>query len=367
MKPIKPESVLVHAGRPEGMGAPLNTPIVPASNFILGDGKVYTREHGVPTWQSLEDVLGALEQGHALAFASGMAAVAAVFELLPMGAMVVLPDDCYQGVASLALAGEAQGRWRVTRLPTDDTKSWVAAAASADLLWIESPSNPMLVLADLPAIAAAQRKEGALLVVDNTFATPLNQQPLVLGADVSLHSATKFIGGHSDLLSGLLAVTDPDLLERLRRLRQRNGATPGTLESYLATRGLRTLALRLDRAQFNAQAIAEYLEQHPSVLKVNYPGLPSHPQHAMAAAQLGGFGAIVTVVLQGDAGRAEQVCRSTRLIRHATSLGSVETTMERRAAYAGQEHLPASLLRISVGVEALEDLLEDLQQALGMA
>jgi len=364
MKPIKPESVLVHAGRPEGPGAPLNTPIVPASNFILGDGKVYSREQGVPTWQSLEDILGSLEHGQALAFASGMAAVSAVFDLLHIGATVVLPDDCYHGVAALALDGQAQGRWNVTRLPTDDTAAWVAAADGADLLWVESPSNPMLVLADLAAIAAAPRKPGALLVVDNTFATPLNQQPLLLGADVSLHSATKFIGGHSDLLAGMVAVREQGLFDELRRRRQRHGATPGILECYLATRGLRTLALRLDRAQHNAQAVAQFLEQHPRVAKVIYPGLTSHPQHELACKQLGGFGAIVTVILDSDGENAERVCRATRLIRHATSLGSVETTMERRSAYAGQEHLPPALLRISVGVEALEDLVADLEQAI---
>jgi cystathionine gamma-synthase len=366
-KPFKPESMLVHAGRPEGPGAPMNTPIVPASNFILGDGKIYSRENGVPTWQALEDILGALEQGQALAFASGMAAVSAVFDLLPAGAKVALPDDCYQGVAALALEGEAQGRWQIERLATDDTAGWVQAAMSVDLLWVESPSNPMLVLADLAAIAAAPRRSGTLLVVDNTFATPLNQQPLVLGADVSLHSATKFIGGHSDLLGGLLAAADPALFERLRRIRQRHGATPGTLECYLATRGLRTLALRLERSQHNALAIAEFLEGHRSVASVRYPGLPSHPQHQLAREQLGGFGAIITLVLHGDGAAAERVCQATQLVRNATSLGSVETTMERRAAYAGQEHLPASLLRISVGVEALEDLLEDLDLALAQA
>lgn len=367
MKRIKPESVLVHAGRPDGPGAPLNTPIVPASNFILGDGKVYSREQGVATWQSLEEIMGALEHGHALAFASGMAAVSAVFDLLGVGATVVLPDDCYHGVAALAQDGEAQGRWRVIRLATHDTASWVAAAETADLLWVESPSNPMLVLADLPAIASAARDTDALLVVDNTFATPLNQQPLLLGADVSLHSATKFIGGHSDLLAGVVVAGDEALFQQLRRRRQRHGATPGVLECYLATRGLRTLALRLERSQCTAQAVAEFLEHHARVLKVIYPGLASHPQHELAREQLGGYGAIVTVVVDCDGEGAERICRATRLIRNATSLGSVETTMERRSAYAGQEHLPPGLLRISIGVEAVEDIIEDLDQAFKVA
>jgi cystathionine gamma-synthase len=365
MKSLKAESVLVHAGRPTDVGAPLNTPLVPASNFILGDGKVYSREHGVPTWQALEDIVGALEAGTAVSFASGMAAVAAVFEQVPAGARVVIPDDSYQGVASLARDGAEKGRWLLDELATDDTAGWVAAAMTHDLLWLESPSNPMLVLADLAAIASAPRKDGNLLVVDNTFATPLNQQPLTLGADVSLHSATKFIGGHSDLLAGLAVTSDARLLESLRAARQRYGATPGTLESFLATRGLRTLALRLERAQHNAQELAAFLEAHPRIVQARYPGLPSHPQHALAKSQLGGFGAIITFEVDGGAAAAERLCGATRLIRHATSLGSVESTMERRAVHPGQEHLPAGLVRISVGIEAGDDLVGDLSRALG--
>lgn len=364
MPSLKPRSLLVHGGRPAAPGEPLNTPLAPASNFILGAGKVYSREDSTSTWVALEEIVGALEGGRAVAYSSGMAAVAAVFEQLEPGASVVLPEDCYQGVTRLAEEGARRGRWQLRRLPTEDTGAWLEAALLDDLLWLESPSNPLLLLADLQAICAAPRKPGALLAVDNTFATPLNQQPLLLGADISMHSATKFIGGHSDLLGGLLIAADPALHQRLVLARRVQGATPGTLEAWLATRGLRTLEVRLRRAEHNAAGLARFLEQHAQVERVRYPGLPGHPQHALAAAQLGGFGAIISFEPGGGGPAAEAVCAAVRLVRHATSLGSVESTIERRAAHGGQEHLPAGLLRISVGIEDLEDLQNDLDQAL---
>jgi cystathionine gamma-synthase len=363
---LKPESLLVSAGRPHTPGAPLNAPIVPASNFLLGEGAVYAREDGTETWRAFEEALGALEGGTALGFASGMAAAAAVFDRIPLGGRAVLPADAYQGVVALAEAGAAQGRWVLERRATEDTDGWLAAATEADLCWIESPSNPMLVIADLAAIGAGPRKPGGLLVVDNTFATPLNQRPLERGADVVLHAATKYLGGHSDLLAGALVVRDRDLADALRRTRTLQGGVPGALEAFLATRGLRTLAVRLRRAEENAAALADFLAGHPLVQRVHYPGREDHPQHVLASHQLDGHGAIVSLEVAGDATAAERVCSATRLIRHATSLGSVETTMERRAAYAGQEHVPPNLLRISVGIEAIEDLQADLDQALAV-
>ncbi len=360
---LKPASRVVAAGRPREAGQPLNTALAPASNFELGAGPVYSREDGTATWQAFEAAVGALEGGHGLSFASGMAAAAAVFEQVPAGGTVVLPEDCYQGVTRLARQGETTGRWQVTRLPTDDTAGWVAIAAHADLLWLETPSNPLLMLADLPAIGAAPRKAGALLVVDNTFATPLNQRPLEHGADVSLHSATKYIGGHSDLLAGVIAVRGDELFGRLYGARQVNGATPGSLEAWLALRGLRTLAVRLEKAQANAARVAAFLEAHAAVVETRYPGLESHPQHALAQAQLDGFGAIVTFTL-ADADAADRLCGAIRLIHHATSLGSVESTLERRGAHAGQGHLPPGLIRMSVGIEDADDLCADLGQAL---
>lgn len=364
---FKPASWLVAAGRPSEPGEPLNTPLVPASNFLLGTERAYARDGGTPTWEALETLVGGLEAGQAVAFASGMAAVAAVFDQLGAGALVVLPDDCYQGVVGLALTGAEKQRWRVQRLALEDTEGWVQACAVADLVWLESPSNPLLTVVDLAAIGAAPRKPGAILAVDNTFATPLNQQPLELGATVSIQSATKFIGGHSDLLGGVATTQNEALWQALRRSRMLSGATPGTLEAFLAVRGARTLELRLQRAQQTAQMLAERLEQHPRVARVRYPGLPSHPTHATARRVLKGFGTILSFELHGGAAQADAVCQRVQLIRHATSLGAVESTMERRSAIPGQEHLPPSLLRLSVGIEDAEDLWADLDAALRTA
>ena len=364
---ISLESWLVSAGRDSVPGAPLNVPLVPASNFILGRGREYSRDDGTPTWEALEEVVGGLESGKALAFASGMAAIASVFDQLAAGAVVVLPDDCYQGVAGLAAAGAEKQRWSVQRVRVDDTAGWIRACGIADLIWLESPSNPLLTVADLEAVCAAPRKPGALIAVDNTFATPLNQQPLAFGATVSLQSATKFIGGHSDLLAGVATTKDEALWQALKKSRELTGATPGTLEAFLAVRGARTLALRLQRAQQTALMLAERLEMHRLVTRVRYPGLPSHSTHAIARRVLKGFGTIISFDVLGGAEVADAVCRSVRLIRHATSLGAVETTMERRAAIPGQEHLPPSLLRLSVGIEDADDLWSDLDSAIRSA
>jgi len=361
---LNPDSWVVAAGRETEPGAPLNVPLVPASNFMLGAGRSYSRNDGTPTWEALEALVGGLEGGKAVAFASGMAAVAAVFDWLVAGTVVALPEDCYQGVAALADAGAEKGYWSVRRLGVEDTAGWVRACGEADLVWLESPSNPLLSVADLEAICAAPRKAGTIVAVDNTFATPLNQQPLELGATVSVQSATKFIGGHSDLLAGVATTRDETTWQAMRRSREMAGATPGALEAFLAVRGARTLAVRLECAQRTAMVLAERLETHPRVSCVRYPGLPSHPTHAVAKRVLKGFGTIISFDVAGDAGAADRVCERVRLIRHATSLGAVESTMERRAANAGQEHLPPSLLRLSVGIENPNDLWSDLDAAL---
>lgn len=364
---ISLESWLVSAGRASAPGAPLNVPLIPASNFIIGRQYEYSRDDGTPTWEALEEIVGGLESGKTVAFASGMAAIATVFDMLSTGTVIALPEDCYQGVAGLAVAGEKKGRWTVKRLPVDDTESWISACASADLIWLESPSNPLLAVADLEAICEAPRKEGVIVAVDNTFATPLNQQPLDFGATISIQSATKFIGGHSDLLAGVATTKDEDLLHALREARELTGATPGTLEAFLAVRGARTLAIRLERAQQTAQILAEKLEEHPMVTLVRYPGLASHPTHSVAKRVLKGFGTIISFDVLGDAKIADQVCQNIRLVHHATSLGAVESTMERRAAIPGQEHLPPTLLRLSVGVENTNDLWADLDSAIRTA
>jgi cystathionine gamma-synthase len=362
---VEMETWAVMAGRAApGAGTPLNVPPVLASNFELGSGRAYSRDDATPTWEAFEELLGGLEGGDAVAFASGMGATAAVFDLLPVGATVALGDDCYQGVAGLAAAGAAQGRWHVVRVGVEDTTRWLELAADADLLWLESPSNPLLAVADLRAICAARRKADALTVVDSTFATPLVQRPLELGADLVMHSATKYLGGHSDLLLGAVVAASGERARQLRERRQLAGATPGALEAYLAVRGMRTLALRLQRASATAAELAERLARHAEVAVVRYPGRPDHPTHATARSFMSGFGAVVSFDVQGGAERADAVCRSVRIIRHATSLGGVESTIERRAAVAGQTHLPPGLLRLSVGCEHPGDLWRDLQQAL---
>jgi len=223
----------------------------------------------------------------------------------------------------------------VQRLALEDTEGWIRACAEADLIWLESPSNPLLTVVDLAAIGAAPRKPGAILAVDNTFATPLNQQPLEFGATVSIQSVTKLIGGHSDLLGGIATTRDEALWQALQKSRTLNGATPGTLEAFLAVRGARTLALRLQKAQENAQALAERLQQHTQVARVRYPGLPSHPTHAIAKRVLEGFGTIISFDLLGGAAQADALCRNVQLIRHAASLGGW------RAPWSGGRPSPA--------------------------
>jgi cystathionine gamma-synthase len=344
---VKPDTWVVTGGRPEPLpGAPLNAPVVAASTFVLGSERIYSRNEGTEGWEAFEAMLGGLEGGHAVAFSSGMAACAAVLGQLPSGAHLVLIDDCYQGVAAIADTGARAHGWRVQRLPAADPR-WLQRASEADMLWLESPTNPLLDVADLAAICAAPRRHGTRLVVDNTFATPLVQRPLALGADVVVHSATKLIGGHSDLLLGAAVTADAGELAALREARGTGGATPGMLECFLALRGARTLALRLRQAQASAQELAARLGAHAAVTRVRYPG----------------FGTIVSFELL-DAAGADHACRATRIIRHATSLGGVETTMERRAAHPGQEHIPEGLIRLSVGCEDLDDLWGDLEAAL---
>ncbi|MDH3401684.1 MAG: PLP-dependent transferase [Chromatiales bacterium] len=361
---LNAESLVVAAGRQRAPGSPLNVPLVPASNFILGGDREYVRGDGTDTWDALETVIGGLEGGNALVFSSGMGAIASVFDQLAAGSVIALPDECYQGTVGLAEDGQAKGRWTVKRIAVEDTDEWIRACNYADLVWLESPSNPMLRISDVKAICAAPRKPGALLAVDNTFATPLNQRPLELGADFSVQSATKYIGGHSDMLAGVVSTSSPGLLEGLKATRVYAGATLGSLEAFLALRGIRTMALRLERAQKTAMELASRLEAHPQVTITRYPGLASHPGHELARAQLGGFGTIISFDIQGGAEAADAMCTSVGLIQHATSLGAVESTMERRAAVHGQEHLPPSMLRLSVGIENVDDLWDDLEQAL---
>lgn len=358
------ESWLIWSGRPMESGDPLNTPPVLASNFRLPGDRYYTRTEGTPTQNAFETLMGGLEGGRSLAFSSGMAAVACVFHALPVGSVLAIPEDPYHAVNGLAVEGEAQGRWTVRRLDLADTGAWTAAAADCDLLWLESPANPLLTVADLPAICAAPRKDGCLVAVDSTFATPIVQRPLEFGADIVMQSATKFIGGHSDLLAGVLTVRDDALFDDLYARRVRNGGTIGAMEAFLATRGARTLGLRMERSMANAMVLAERLEAHPQVETVRYPGLPSHDTHAHAASFMQGFGAMMSFDVAGSGERASAFVETARLVNNATSLGGIESTMERRALIPGQETMPATLIRFSVGCEHVDDIWADLDQAL---
>src|SRR6478672_1714618 len=340
---LRLETLAITAGRPpDTPGNPLSVPIVVASNFRAGGAVEYTRDGGTDTWRALEQAVGVLEGGVAVAFGSGMAAAAAILESLPTGASVVVPVDCYAGVRTLLDDGAAHGRWKVSAVDITDTAATERTAWAADLLWLESPTNPLIDIADLPRLCGFGRDRGATVVVDNTFATPLLQRPLTMGADLVLHSATKFIGGR----------------------RQLSGGTPGALESYLALRGLRTMPVRLERAQRSAGELAVRLAAHPAVSRVRYPGLPSDPGHARAAAQMADFGAMLAFEVTGGAAAADSVCAAVRVVVSATSLGGVESTIERRAKLAGQEHIPGGLVRMSVGVEHVEDLWTDLDRAL---
>jgi cystathionine gamma-synthase len=353
----------VSAGRGSGdPGDPLNVPIVLASNFLAATtegGPEYSRDDGTPTWTAFEDAIGSLEGGAAVAFSSGMAAISAIFSVFGAGSSVIAPDDVYTGVSTWLRDAERRLGWIVTRIPVADTAAWVDASTDSDLVWLESPSNPLLEVTDLGAVIPAAKRNGAFVAVDNTFATPVLQQPLRLGADVVVHSATKYIGGHADLLAGVAITRDAAVEERVREHRHLYGATPGALEMFLALRGLRTLPLRFERAQENARRLVEFLRAHPRVHGVRYPTKPD-PETGEA----NGFGAVISFEIDGSAEDADGVCGNLRLIRHATSLGGVESTIERRAKLAGQMHLPPTLLRLAVGIEDVDDLRADLEQAL---
>jgi cystathionine gamma-synthase len=354
------ETVVVHAGRPsEG---PLSPPVVLASNFRTYG---YTREEGSPTWEAFEAAIGALEGGESVAFGSGMAAIAAALEPLPVGARVVGPAIGYTVTRGLLGERAAAGRFELTSVDLADTAAVLAACEGAALLWVETPTNPLVGIAELDRLCEGAHTAGAEVVVDATFASPLLQRPLEHGADVVVHSATKFIGGHSDLLLGVASAREPRRAAALRHARAMLGATPGALEAFLALRGLRTMGVRLERGQASAAVLAERLAAHPAVGTVYYPGLPSDPGHERAARLMDGFGAMLAFEPAGGAAAANAICERVRVLTHATSLGGVETLIERRARYA-EEVAPDALLRISVGVEDVEDLWRDLEQALGL-
>ena len=356
-----PHTIVVASGRPDGDGASLNHPITTASNFRTGGDLWYARSDGTPTIHGLERLIGDLEGGEAVAFSSGMAAAAAVVSLVPEAGAVARSSDAYHGVGQLLEEGQARGRWAVRQIAAGDLPGWSDALSEADLVWIETPTNPLLEITDLPRVCSAGRS--AIVAVDSTFATPLGQQPLDLGADLVVHSATKFIGGHSDLVAGVVVGRDRALLDRIRAHRTIHGSLPGALESFLAARGARTLGVRMAQAAQNAEQLAARLSEHPAVRRVRYPGLLSHPGHEIASTFMQGGGAVVSFEL-GDAAAADRFLEHLALVVHATSLGGIETTAERRSGYEGSDNVPAGLVRMSVGCEHVDDLWADIEAAL---
>jgi len=360
---LRPATVAVRAGRSEQPGAAINPSIEMSSTFRLGGEQLYGRDDN-DTWLAFESVLGALEGGTALSFASGMAAISAVLETLPIGATVVIADGAYNGTRKWCADAAARGRLGVRLVDVTDTVGVVAACDGAQAVWLESPTNPCLAVADIRAIAAGAHRQGVSVVVDNTLATPLLQRPLELGADVVVHSVTKWLAGHSDLLMGAIVTADAERLADLRSRRSLYGGIPGSVEAWLALRGLRTLPARLERAQSTAGELARRLCASSAVERVRYPGLPDDAGHEIAGQQMDGPGAMVAFEVAGGRDAAESVCGAVRVLTPATSLGGVETLIERRGRYGFEDDVPPGLLRVSVGQEDVEDLWEDLDQAL---
>lgn len=326
-----------------------------------------------PTRDSLQEQLAALENGtHAFTFASGLAAEDSLIRALARpGDHIVLGNDAYGG--TYRLITRILGDWGIGNTPVDmadlQAVTTAIAAHQTRLVWLETPSNPMMKITDIAAIAGATHDAGALLVVDNTFASPYLQQPLDLGADVVVHSTTKYIGGHSDVVGGAVVVKDAELAGKIGFLQFAAGAVNGPLDAFLTTRGLKTLGVRMDRHSENAQAVAEWLLGRPEVEKVLYPGLPDHPGHDLARKQMKRFGGMVSVQFAGGAAAARKIAESTRVFTLAESLGGIESLMNypsemTHASVKGTElAVPENLLRLSCGIEDVEDLIADLEQA----
>ena len=374
------ETLAIHAGQePDPLTGAVVPPIYQVSTFKqdgvggLRGGYEYSRSAN-PTRQALEECLAALEGGaRSLAFASGMAASdCLVRTVCRPGDRVLIPHDAYGG--TFRLFDKVFQGWDVAygSVPMSDPLAVRAAlsASPAALVWIETPTNPLLSIADIAAIAAIAHDAGALLVVDNTFASPYLQQPLALGADVVIHSTTKYLGGHSDVVGGAMVVADAGLGERLAFQQNATGAVAGPFDAWLTMRGIRTLGVRMDRHCENARRVADMLVSHPAVVQVYYPGLPAHPGHEAAAKQMSNFGGMVSFRARGGEQHAVEICGRTRLFTLAESLGGVESLIEHpgrmtHASAAGSPlEVPPDLVRLSVGLETGEDLLEDLRLAL---
>ncbi len=377
------ETLAVHAGQPpDPTTGAIMTPVYLTSTFVqdgpgVHKGYEYSRTQN-PTRHALQDCLAALEgAAHGLAFASGLAATDAVLHLLGAGDHVLYSDDVYGGTFRLF-----DGVFRRLGLSfdpvdmSDPRNVERALRAETRLVWVETPTNPMLKLVDLAEVARIARAHGARTVVDNTFATPFFQRPLAHGIDVVVHSTTKYLNGHSDVVGGAALTSDPELFERLCFLQNAVGGVPSPMDSFLVLRGLKTLPVRMERHAANAMAIARFLEGHPQVERVAYPGLPSHPQHALARRQMSGFGGMLTFVLRGGLPAAAAFLRAVRIFACAESLGGVESLIEHPAIMTHasvpketREKLGISdgLVRVSVGIENVDDLVQDLERGFAAA
>jgi cystathionine gamma-synthase len=374
------ETLAIHAGQePDPLTGAVVPPIYQTSTFKqdgvggLRGGYEYSRSAN-PTRTALEQCLAALEEGPAaLAFASGLAAEDGLLRTVcSPGDHVLIPDDAYGGTYRLfarVLAGWGLSHDVVAMSDLTAVRDRLAARP-VKLIWVETPTNPLLSIADIRAVAALAREAGALLVVDNTFASPYLQQPLTLGADVVVHSTTKYLGGHSDVVGGAVVAADPELAERIAFTRNATGGVPGPFDAWLTLRGIKTLAVRMDRHCRNAMRIAQMLAEHPAVAEVFYPGLPGHAGHKTAQEQMRAFGGMVSFRLAAGEEAAVRACGRTRLFTLGESLGGVESLIEHpgrmtHASVAGSAlEVPADLIRLSVGIEDGDDLLDDLRQAL---
>jgi cystathionine gamma-synthase len=368
LEKLATESKVVAAGRPvkQADGA-LNPPIALNSTFHEGGPVGYGR-YGNETWSALEEAISVLEGGRTLLFSSGMAAISSVFSLLPEGAVIVAANNGYQGTTTLLKKLNENEKLRVRFINLANTDECLAAIPGAQMLYLESPINPLLEVVDLPRIIAAGKAAGCGVAVDNTLATPLLQNPLALGADISIHSVTKYLSGHSDLILGSLSTNDQALYGRLEQSRRYGGAIAGPFEAWIALRGLRTFAIRMQRSQENAMELATRLLKDPRITKVRYPGLATDPYHSLAKSFMKGFGAMISFDVNARIDQVDLMCNSSKLITNATSLGGVESIWERRRRWATESvTVPENLIRFSVGIENVEDLWADIQQAFSAA
>jgi cystathionine gamma-synthase len=368
------ETIAVHAGHsPDPTTGAVTPPIHLSTTFEretdgqYRGGLIYSR-YATPNRTALEECLARLEGGAGAAcFASGSAATAALLQALAAGAHIIVPDDAYFGTTKLAR--DIFGPWKLEVTSTDMTDAACVERAmrpATRVVWVETPSNPLLRVVDIARIAEIAHSRSALCVVDNTWASPVLQQPLALGADVAMHSMTKYLGGHSDVLAGALVWrANGEAAERLRTIQTSMGAVPSPFECWLTMRGVRTLPWRMRAHTSNAMALARYLTNHARIEAVHYPGLPDHPGHEIAKRQMDGFGGMMSIQVRGGRDAAMSLAAKLRIVTRATSLGGTESLIEHRASVEGPgTRAPENLLRLSVGLEHVDDLIEDFDQAL---